>query len=193
LNNFCKVNSKTLGLWGQVMGAVPGSRLLVLAPRGSAREHLLETLAESGVAPTRVEFVDRQAREKYLAYYHRIDVALDTFPYNGHTTTLDALWMGVPVATTIGRSAVSRGAYSQLANLGLKEWAARSEKQFVRMTAELAQDVGRLSRLRGTLRERLSKSPLMDGPRFAAGVEAALRWMWQEWLSSRTRGLAVPA
>jgi predicted O-linked N-acetylglucosamine transferase (SPINDLY family) len=193
LNNFCKVNARTLGLWAQVMNAVPNSRLLVLAPRGSAREHLLETLQESAIAPTRVQFADRQPRDKYLALYNRIDIVLDTFPYNGHTTTLDALWMGVPVTTIIGRTAVSRGAYSQLANLGLKELAARSDKQFVRLTTDLATDHRRLTELRSTLRGRLTESPLMNAPRFADNVESAYRQMWQEWLSSRTRNLARPA
>jgi predicted O-linked N-acetylglucosamine transferase (SPINDLY family) len=140
-----------------------------------------------------VEFADRQPRDEYMKLYHRIDIALDTFPYNGHTTTLDALWMGVPVTTIIGRTAVGRGAFSQLANIGLKQLAARSDKQFVRNTVELAGDLGRLAELRGALRERLMKSPLMNASRFAANVEAAYRAMWNEWTLSRTRGLARPA
>ncbi|HEY8748978.1 MAG TPA: tetratricopeptide repeat protein [Tepidisphaeraceae bacterium] len=193
LNNFCKVTGRTIGLWGQIMSAVPNSRLLVLVPRGVAREHLLEKLAEIGVQPTRVEFVDRQPRDRYLALHHRIDLGLDTFPYNGHTTTLDALWMGVPVTTIIGRTAVSRGGWSQLSNLGLRELAAKSDKQFVRNTVELAGDLDRLARLRATLRDRLTQSPLMDAPEFAANVEAAYRAMWLEWTTGQSRNLARTA
>ena len=127
LNNYCKVTDKTLKLWAGAMTATgPTSRLIALVPKGSAREDLLVRLKRHGIEPTRVEFADRCARDRYLKLYNRIDIGLDTFPYNGHTTSLDALWMGVPVPTIIGRTAVGRAGWSQLSNLDLRELAAKS-------------------------------------------------------------------
>ncbi len=105
LNNFCKVNAPTLDLWSAVLRAMPASRLLLLAPR-AARERVLDELLRGGVRSDRVEFLDRMPRRRYLASYRRIDIGLETIPYNGHTTTLDALWMGVPVVTLVGDTPV---------------------------------------------------------------------------------------
>ena len=109
LNNFCKVNDGCLALWAQVLQAVPQSRLLLLAPRGQAREHVLARLQQEGIAAPRVEFADRQPRLEYLKLYHRIDLGLDPLPCNGHTTSLDAFWMGVPTLTLVGRRRRSDG------------------------------------------------------------------------------------
>ena len=129
----------------------------------------------------RVDFVPFQPRADYLRTYHQIDLGLDTFPYNGHTTSLDSLWMGVPVVTRVGATAVGRGGLSQLVNLRLDELAAYSDEEFVRIAVELATDRTRLANLRQGLRSRMEQSPLMDGARFARNVEAAYRKMWREW------------
>ena len=126
LNNFCKVNEGCLALWAQVLQAVPQSRLLLLAPRGQAREHVLARLEQEGIAAARVEFADRQPRLEYLKLYQRIDMGLDPLPYNGHTTSLDAFWMGVPTLTLVGKTVVGRAGWSQLCNLGLQELAAET-------------------------------------------------------------------
>ena len=130
-----------------------------------------------GVESGRVSFVPLQARGDYLATYARIDVALDTLPYSGHTTSLDAFWMGVPVVTWIGKTVVGRAGWSQLNNLGLPELAAHGEADFVRIASELAGDLPRLCELRAGLRRRMEKSPLMDAPRFARSMQGALRGM----------------
>jgi predicted O-linked N-acetylglucosamine transferase (SPINDLY family) len=111
---------------------------------------------------------------------------LDTFPYTGHSTSLDALWMGVPVVSLTGPSAVSRGGLSILSNLGLPELAASTEADYVRLAVELARDLPRLAALRATLRERLQASPLMDAPRFARQIEAAYRTMWHRWCTQQS-------
>src|SRR5207249_4132197 len=116
-------------------------------------------------------------RPEYLMHYHQIDVALDTLPYNGHTTSLDSFWMGVPVVTMVGKTIVGRAGLSQLSNLGLTELIAETPEQFVRIAAELAADLPRLSLLRATLRQRMQTSPLMDGPRFTRNIESAYRGM----------------
>jgi predicted O-linked N-acetylglucosamine transferase (SPINDLY family) len=181
LSHFAKVNAPVLELWARVLRAVDGSRLLMLASEGPHRRDTLERLEQEGIAPSRVAFLAPQPHRKYLEKYQGIDLVLDTFPYNGHTTSLDALWMGVPIVTLVGRTAVSRAGLSQLANLGLLELAAATPEQFVAIAVELAGDFQRLGELRTTLRERMRSSPLMDAPRFARGIEAAYRSMWQRW------------
>ncbi len=128
-----------------------------------------------------MEFVDFLPVAKYFGIYRRIDVALDPFPYGGGTTTCDALWMGVPVVSLAGQTAVGRGGLSILSNIGLAELVAEDAEQYVRIAAELAQDLSRLSTLRATLRERMQASPLTDARRFARNVEAAYREMWRRW------------
>jgi predicted O-linked N-acetylglucosamine transferase (SPINDLY family) len=116
-----------------------------------------------------------------LELYHQIDIGLDTFPSNGHTTSLDSFWMGVPVVTHVGQTIVGRAGYCQLKNLGLAELIAETPEQFIAIAAGLAGDLARLASIRASLRERMEKSPLMDAPRFAGHVEAAYRAIWQRW------------
>jgi protein O-GlcNAc transferase len=181
LNNVCKLNDRVLSLWSHVLKAVPTSRLLLRCPKGSARDWALRQL---NVEPQRVQFVDRQPRAEYLMTHHHIDVVLDTVPYNGHMTSLDALWMGVPVISLMGRTVVGRAGLSQLSNLGLPDLVARDESEFVNIAAKLAGDQPRLAKLRSELRPRMEQSPLMDAPRFARNVEAAYREMWRQWCAA---------
>ena len=181
LNNFCKVNDKVLDLWAGVLRELDSSRLLMLSPPGSHRDRVTETLRRLGVAPERIAFVGSRPRLEYLQMYHRIDVGLDTLPYNGHTTSLDAYWMGVPVVSLVGSTVVGRAGLSQSMNLGLPDLVASTAGEFVRIAAGLARDVDRLATLRSTLRSRMQNSPLMDGPRFARNIEAAYREMWRRW------------
>jgi protein O-GlcNAc transferase len=185
LNNFCKVNDGCLALWAEVLRAVPRSRLVLRAPRGPARVHVLAVLERGGIFAARVHFVDTRPRTEYLKLYHRIDLALDPFPYNGHTTSLDAFWMGVPTLTLVGPTAVGRAGWSQLCNLGLRELAAETPEHFVAIATRLAGDWPGLAELRGTLRRRMSQSPLMDAPRFARNMEHAYRQIWRRWCEGR--------
>ena len=185
LNNFCKINEPVLKLWATVLRAVEGSRLLLLSPEGNHRQRTLHLLGREGISPERVEFVPSQSRRDYLKLYHRIDVGLDSFPYNGHTTSLDSFWMGVPVVTLVGQTAVSRAGWCQLSNLGLPELAGHSPEDFARIAIELANDLPRLAQLRAGLRQRMQASPLMDAPGFARAIEAAYRQMWREGCGAR--------
>jgi predicted O-linked N-acetylglucosamine transferase (SPINDLY family) len=184
LNNFCKVNEQVLQLWAQVLKTVSNSRLLLMAPEGSSRQRVLDRLGKEGIDAQSVEFVAKQSRLEYLHTYNRIDIGLDTFPYNGHTTSLDSYWMGVPVITMVGRTVVGRAGLSQLSNLGLPELIAQSAEEYVRLVAALAGDLPRLAELRRTLRPRMSASPLCDGQRFARSIEAAFRAMWRQWCAA---------
>jgi predicted O-linked N-acetylglucosamine transferase (SPINDLY family) len=185
LNNFTKVNSASLRLWATVLRAVPGSRLLLLAPTGTSRNSVCASLRQDGVDSERILFVDRQARTEYLRTYHRIDLALDPLPYNGHNTSLDAAWMGVPTITLVGQTVVGRAGLSLLRNLRLPEFIAYNAAEYVTKAAVVASEIPRLARLRAGLREQMASSPLMDGPRFARGVEEAYRRMWQDWCGTR--------
>ncbi|MCG5075535.1 tetratricopeptide repeat protein [Paraburkholderia tagetis] len=188
LNNPAKISDHALRLWSGVLAAVPHARLLLLAPPGVPRETLKARARAQGIDPERVMFVGQQARSLYLETYHRIDVALDSFPYNGHTTSLDASWMGVPVVTRTGRSAASRGGWSIAANLGMPELVAHTDEDFVRIAVELAHDLPRLAALRAGLRARMEASPLMDAPRFAANIESAYRRMWRAYCDDLSDG-----
>jgi len=132
-----------------------------------------------------LEFVDRLPRADYLQVYQRIDIGLDSFPCNGHTTSLDALWMGVPIVTLVGQQPMGRAGWSQLANLKMTELAAKNEEEYVQIADSLAADIPRLRQLRASLRDRMEKSPLLDGPRFAQNVEAAYRSVWRKWCEGR--------
>jgi predicted O-linked N-acetylglucosamine transferase (SPINDLY family) len=164
-----------------VLHETGNARLLLMAPQGSARTRLLERLASHGITGERVRFVPFQSRADYLRTYHEIDIGLDTFPYNGHTTSLDASWMGVPVVTRVGATAAGRAGLCQSMNLGLAELVAHSDEQFVEIASRLARDLPRIARLREDLRARIAASPLMDGARFARQVEAAYRTAWERW------------
>jgi predicted O-linked N-acetylglucosamine transferase (SPINDLY family) len=190
LNNPCKVTDSTLTLWGGVLGAVPDSRLLLLAAPGRYRLRLLERLAAHGIAADRVSFVPYQPRADYLRAYHDIDIGLDTFPYNGHTTSLDALWMGVPTITRVGQTCVGRGGLSQLFHVGLVELAAGTDAAFIATAAALASDLPRLEGLRKDLRARLERSPLMDPERFAWAIESAYRKVWTDYCAAKAGAAA---
>jgi predicted O-linked N-acetylglucosamine transferase (SPINDLY family) len=179
------VNDPVLKLWARVMSAIQDSRLILLSGFGSHRQRTVDFLAQQGVAPHRVEFVRPRPRKEYLELYHRLDIVLDTFPYNGHTTSLDALWMGVPVVSLCGEQPVSRAGLSQLSNLGLPELVAFTEDQYVEIATGLAKDIPRLKELRETLRPRMEKSVLMDAPHFARQIEACYRSMWREWCANQ--------
>ena len=181
LNNFAKMHDGVLALWARLLQAVKGSRLLLRCPEGEAQARVRAFLTAQGITTDRLEMVGIVSPREYLALYHRIDLGLDPFPYNGMTTTCDALWMGVPVLTLPGPPPSSRTGLSLLSAIGLPEFAAPSEAACIRIATELAGNFPRLAALRATLRSRMLSSPLMDAPRFAQNVEAAYRAMWRAW------------
>jgi protein O-GlcNAc transferase len=181
LNNFGKVNDAVLDLWREILAAVPDSRLVLLAPKGKVTGGVREKL---GVAPARLIGLPRESRHKYFNYYHRIDLALDPFPYTGHSTTLDGLWMGVPVVTLSGQTVVARGSLSILSNVGLPELAVKNKADYVALAVALARDPDRLRELRSGMRARLERSVLMDAGRFTQQAESAYRAIWRKWCHS---------
>lgn len=178
MNFPVKVNDRVLELWAPTLLAVPTSRLLLLVNANSRRDHIRRHLERLGVSPDRVDFVPRAPRSEYLAYYNRFDISLDTFPYGGHMTGLDSLWMGVPVVTLAGSTHASRGGLSHLSNVGLPDLVARTPEQFTAIATGLARDTSRLAELRASLRGRVRASPLGQGEQFTRDVEFAYSQMW---------------
>jgi protein O-GlcNAc transferase len=179
LNNFVKVHDGVLELWARVLRELAGSRMVLNAPPGAARGRTIDKLAQEGIEPGRVEFVGRVPRTQYLEAYGRIDICLDTIPYNGHTTSLDAFWMGVPVVTLVGGTVVGRAGLCQAMNLQLPELVATTPDDYVRIAVGLAGDLDHLASLRAGLRTRMAASPLMDAPKFARNLETAYREIWR--------------
>jgi predicted O-linked N-acetylglucosamine transferase (SPINDLY family) len=166
------------------LNEVPDSRLMLVATglgSGASRERVLQRFTKRGIAPERIEIADLTGVERGMAALERADIALDTFPYNGGTTTANALWMGLPVITLAGPSPIGRQGVSFLSNLGLTELIARTPEQYVSIAVELARDRDRLAELRAGMRDRMRASPIMNGPRFVRGLEAAYRQMWKSW------------
>jgi predicted O-linked N-acetylglucosamine transferase (SPINDLY family) len=182
LNHLAKVSGESLALWSKILSAVAGSRLqLRNGASHSAQERIRATLARHGVSPERLLFAGRTARRwDYLELYHAVDIALDPIPYNGVTTTCDTLWMGVPVISLAGQMSVSRQGVRFLRSVGLDALIAETPHDYVRIAAALASDPPRLAALRSSLRERVSRSPLVDAHRLARDLEAAYRGMWDQ-------------
>jgi predicted O-linked N-acetylglucosamine transferase (SPINDLY family) len=187
-NNPSKLSAVTLDVWGRLLTRLPDARLLLkgkpFADVG-ARDYLLARLAERGVAAQRVRLVAwLPDTASHLALYEQIDIALDPFPYNGTTTTCEALWMGVPVVTLRGERHAARVGASLLGQAGLSELIASSAGDYVAIASALAADPERLAGLRSSLRRRVMASPLCDGSGFARQMEDAFRTMWQHWCAA---------
>lgn len=177
-NNLAKVTPEVIALWSRVLQGVPGSRLLLKnRPLGDPEvcARILGDFRASGVGPERVELHGgNPSPVEHLAQYHRIDIALDTFPYNGTTTTCESLWMGVPVVTLAGTRHAARTGVSILTACGLGGLIAETGEGYVSIAHELARDGGKLRELREGLRRRMQAAPLMDGAGVTRELEAGL-------------------
>lgn len=184
-NNLAKINVQVIELWSEVLRGVPKSRLLLKnhsLTDADTREKYHAMFVKHGITRDRLELTGHTpTREGHLALYGRVDIALDTFPYNGTTTTCEALWMGVPVITLAGKTHAGRVGLSLLTVLGLNEFIADGPQGYVARATTLANDREQLTHLRTILRERMRASPLCDAPAFARKVEAAYREMWRRW------------
>lgn len=187
LNNLAKVSEENLALWARILQAVPGSRLALRAGgRRLTEQPAPDAETREGIAADRLIFLgNTPSRFEYLKLYKAVDLCLDPFPYNGVTTTCDSLWMGVPVVTLAGRTSVSRQGVRFLQSVGLQDLIAETPEAYVRTATELASDLTRLTALRRELRERMSRSPLMDAPRVTRQLEEVYRAMWDRWLAAR--------
>jgi protein O-GlcNAc transferase len=183
-NNFSKVTDEVLAAWAKILKQTPKSRLVILADMApSLRKRLGDSFAGAGISAERLELVDRVPRERYLQLINRVDIALDPFPFNGHTTTCDCLWQGVPVVTLSGDRYVSRFGGSGLITLGLHALVTDSPADYIACAQQLAQDPDRLRQLRRELRQRMSASPLLDFKGFTRNLEAEYDRMWAAWVA----------
>ena len=184
-NNIAKVNAETIRWWGRILAGVPGSRLaLKSSPLNfpDTVDRVLDALERGGVDPARVELRGWIGeRQQHLDAYGDIDIALDTFPYHGTTTTCEALWMGVPVVTLAGEAHMSRVGASILRCAGFDQLVARDETEYVRIAVELAHDSVTRQALRAELRTRVAASPLLDHAGFTRKLEAHCRQAWRGW------------
>ena len=188
-NNSAKIGAECTALWARVLQAVPGSRLLVKTQTladPAVQQAIRRRLAEGGIAEDRVELIAQAStRAEHLALYGRVHVALDSIPYNGTTTTCEALWMGVPVVALLGDRHASRVSASLLSAAGHPEWVAGDADGFVRIAAALAGDLPRLASIRASLRDELRASPLLDSAAYAQRFHAAIRECWRTWCASQ--------
>jgi len=184
-NNLAKLTDRTIADWATVLSRVPESRLVLKSrPLGDdgTRERIAARFAAHGIGAERLNLLGRLASaESHLAAYGQIDIALDTYPYNGTTTTCEALWMGVPVLTIAGRGHVSRVGVSLLRAIGMDELIAGTPSAYIERAVTLALDRARLAALRAALRPAMQQAPLMDAAAFCRKFETALRDMWRRW------------
>ncbi|WP_165943670.1 tetratricopeptide repeat protein [Roseicella aquatilis] len=188
-NNLAKVTPRVLAAWARILAALPEARLVLLTHvlgEAAARERVQERLAAHGLPEARVTLAGGVPHGALLATYADIDIALDPFPYTGGLTVCEALWMGVPVVTLAGDSFCARHALSHLGNVGLPDWVAESEADYVALALARAHDLPGLAALRAGLRARVAASPLTDAPRFGQALAAALRHAWRDWCARPT-------
>ena len=190
LNKPIKANAGVMAVWAKILSAVPGSRLALLASEldrdGHPQSMLTGQFAELGIDPARVLLIPSSSRARYLEAYGQIDIALDPWPYNGHTTTLDALWMGVPVVALDWPTHVGRESSCALKLLGLTDCVAHNADHYASIAAAKAADLQALTELRLTLRERMQRSCLCDGAALTRRVEENYRNVWRNWCVAHT-------
>jgi predicted O-linked N-acetylglucosamine transferase (SPINDLY family) len=192
LHKLEKLNDRVLDLWRTLLEDVPGARLLLARHvlHGDTADVWRRRLRERGFDFGRVELRQVEAVGMgHLKAYADIDIALDVFPWSGHTTACEALWMGVPVVTLRGDRAAGRMTASVLTCLGLREWVADDPAGYRRIAAALAANPGRLAEQRLTLRERMRASPLCDGAAFTRGLEDVYRTLWRRWCAAGGRSV----
>jgi len=187
-NNLSKINDDVVALWARVLHQVPESRLFLKSKQlgeTSVCVNVTSRFAVHGIDSARLILEGVAPRAELLAAYRRVDIALDPFPYPGGTTSVEALWMGVPVLTLVGDRFLSHIGESILNNAGLPDWIAADADDYVARAIRHASNLQSLARLRNGLREQVLRSPIFDASRFALHFEAALRGMWSKWCNRR--------
>jgi predicted O-linked N-acetylglucosamine transferase (SPINDLY family) len=185
-NQGSKLNVPTLQRWARVLNARPGSRMrFVGIEQERLARRIVDAFAAEDIDAKRIDILGRIPVTEYMDAFNAVDIAFDTYPYSGATTTCDALIMGVPVATAVGERGISRSTASILAACGLEDWIAPSTDAFVEMVLSLTADADRLALLRASLRERLVRSPVMNASSFTRALEKIFRDAWRERLADQ--------
>lgn len=176
-----KCNDRVLDLWAELLRRVPNSRLILSGKTDQKGEpRLIEAMSRRGFDSSRILVGPRQDYYAYLSRYGLIDIVLDPFPFNGHTTSCDALWMGPPIVTLQGHNYASRLTSTTLSHLGCPEWIAETPEQYLQIAMRLASDIPALSQIRQSMRSRMMQSPICNAKQFVANLEAAYRQIWRE-------------
>jgi protein O-GlcNAc transferase len=187
-NNLAKVSDEVIAVWSKILKATPNSRLIMknFSLRDeTTRRYIMNIFTENDISAGRIELLSsNQSIMDHLNTYNRVDIGLDTFPYNGVTTTCEAMWMGVPVVTLSGTAYHSRAGASLLSNVGLPELAAGTPDEYVSIAVNLAGDLNRLQSLRQHLRDMMACSPLRDAKTFTTNLEICYSRIWQRWCES---------
>jgi predicted O-linked N-acetylglucosamine transferase (SPINDLY family) len=185
VNRLEKVTDRAIGLWGRILAGAPRARLLLkdkpLSDAGVSARFLQRLQQAGGIESSRVTLLGGSAHAEHLKVFLQIDVGLDPFPQGGGVSTAEALWMGVPIVTMRGHTAPSRIAASFLTVLGMQDWIASGDEDYVRIALQAGQDLSRLSALRQALRARASASPCGDLHAYVRAVEQAYRVTWRRW------------
>jgi len=185
-NIFIKLTPPTLDLWAKLLGQVVNSRLMMLCvPSAESERRVRAVFERAGIAGDRLIVHRRLAENRYWRSFQQVDIALDPFPCTGATTTLDTLWMGVPVVSLAGDSCPSRAGVSILNTAGRPEWIAGDAARYLDIARELAADLPRLDAIRRELHHGIPQSPLADGQRFARNMESLYRGAWKDWCEAR--------
>ncbi|MFZ3120794.1 MAG: hypothetical protein WA159_21020, partial [Variovorax sp.] len=185
-NNISKLTPRTIALWAKVLAAVPKSRLMLKAPSfmdPGAMRRFAGLFGAAGVAEDRLIFSGPSSLQDMMAEYEQVDIALDTLPYNGGTTTYQALWMGVPVVALRGEGFCQRMGHSILSAIGRPEWIAKDEADYVAIAQRLARDRSALLAAKRELRSRMQASPGLDVAAYTRDMERLFRDMWTDWCS----------
>jgi predicted O-linked N-acetylglucosamine transferase (SPINDLY family) len=195
-NNFRKVSQPTMALWARLLNEMPAARLLMKSQglnNPETADRLRQQFIRAGVGSERIELLGAGiSKELHMGLYNRVDLALDPFPYNGTTTTCDALWMGVPVVTLAGRTHVARMGLSLVSHLGFPEWGVKTPDAYVAKCRELVGDLPALAAIRLRLREQMRQSPLCATQQFIGHLETAFRDMWKRWCGQQLGGPRLP-
>lgn len=193
-NHLMKMNDGVVDVWARILHAVPGSRLFLKAKQlddAPTRETTIARFAQRGIDASRLMLEGRSPRAEYFAAYNRIDIALSPFPYPGGTTSVEGLWMGVPVLCRRGDRFLSNICTSMLHSAGLADWIAQGDDEYVAKAIAFAADVPRLTALRATARASLLASPLCDAARYARHLETAFEAMWRDGVARLSGAAAV--
>ena len=189
-NGSLKINRHILSLWAQVLKTNENSRFLIKFPGArdqNMKDMFLEQFEEMGITPERIQVEKWRPSVEHLKLYGQVDVALATYPFNGCITTLEGLWMGVPIVSLVGKnSLLSRSGLSILSRIGLEFFAADTPNEFVAKATAIVQNLPALARIRATLRNRMSASTLCDAKGYAENLETAYREMWHRWCKSQS-------
>lgn len=186
LHMLAKLNTQVLDLWADLLREISNSRLLILRDtcKGQTRQRLLDQFTTRGLDPSRLDLRSDFSESGYLAAYHNIDIALDTFPWSGHTIACDGLWMGVPIITLPGPTHASRMVAAVLTHVGLPQFIAADAAAYITIAKQLAADRAALASLRQTLREQMRNSSLCNAGAFVLDLQSAFRTIWRKWCSN---------